>query len=176
MAIRILSASMEGNWNSTFQEVNILPGADAEDTVLTLAGIFGGTPRRNGRAKIQWDANTVLFVSFTDGGCIVEKVVTAGRNAEQSVKHFHKRRFLSYRDPSHILDCTELPTDISGASDLVLKKLKDALKTEDDRPLFIINCLERLDEAVDTQTILEAMNDSGRQVFVAAPHYHKNAL
>lgn len=42
----------------------------------------------------------------------------------------------------------------------------------DNRPLYICNFLERLDEAVDLRPVLEAVNATGRQVFVAVPHYY----
>ena len=34
------------------------------------------------------------------------------------------------------------------------------------------NFFERLDEAVDLQPITEALNATGRQVFIAVPHYY----
>jgi hypothetical protein len=56
---------------------------------------------------------------------------------------------------------------------LLLKKLEDTLKQKDESPLCIYNFLERLDEAVDLQPIFEALNATGRQVFIAVPHYYE---
>ena len=88
------------------------------------------------------------------------------------MKDFHKHRFLNSKNNSHILDGSRLPVGTSGASDLLLKKLEDALAPKEARPLFICNLLERLDEAVDLQPIFEALNATGRQVFIAVPHYY----
>lgn len=153
--------------------INILWGADAEDIVLTLAGVFGGMPPLNGKAEIQWDTDVSLFVSVTDGACAVEKVSTQGGRTAQLVKGFHKQRHLNFGNSKHILDGSRLPVGISGASELLPEKLGDVLAQEDDRPLFLINFLERLDEAIDLQHIFEALNATGRQVFIAVPHYYK---
>ena len=86
----ILSASVSVQKEAPFTElrfhpgINILWGADAEDVVLTLAGIFGGIPSLNGKAEIQWDADALLFVHIIDGACGVEKAnVQRGRAAQQ---------------------------------------------------------------------------------------------
>ena len=152
--------------------INILRGADAEDVVLTLAGIFGGIPSLNGKAEILWNAGASLFVSIKDEACGVEKVSVQRGRAAQLVKEFHKQRFLNFRNCRHILNGTRLPAGISGASALLLRKLRDALANEDDLPLFVCNFLERLDEAVDLQSIFEALNATGRQVFIAVPRYY----
>ena len=64
-----------------------------------------------------------------------------------------------------------------GESDLILDGfssfIKSVPKQEKGRPLFLHNFLERLDEAVDLQHIFEALNATGRQVFVAVPHYYE---
>ncbi len=54
-----------------------------------------------------------------------------------------------------------------------MKKLEDTFKQKDDRPLFVFNFLERLDEAIDLQEAFEALDATGRQVFIAAPHYYE---
>lgn len=179
MRRRILSASVsiqEGTSPLEFQfhpGINILWGADAEDIVLTLAGILGGIPPLNGKAEIQWDVDASLFVSITDGACGVEKAVTNYRNTAQLVKNFHKQHFLYFDNHTHIFDGSDLPAGFLGAGDLLLEKLGNVLAQEDDRPLFVYNFLERLDEAVDLQPIFEALNASGRQVYIAVPHYYK---
>ena len=176
---RILSASVLVQKETNFTEfrfhpgINILWGADAEDIVLTLVGIFGGMPPLNGKAEIQWNADASLFVDIIDGACGVEKASTQGGSAAQLVKDFHKQRFLSFRNYTHILNGARLLAGISGASDLLLNKLREVLAAEDDRPLFIINFLERLDEAVDISIILTKLAATGRQVFIAVPHYYE---
>ena len=173
---RILSASVSGIPLTAFQfhpRINILSGADAEDIVLTLAGIWGGMSPLNGKVEILWNADAPLFVSIEDGACGVEKVMTSSQNTARLVKDFHKQRFLNFRNCTHVLDGARLPAGISGASNLLLNKLRQVLATEDDRPLFVINFLERLDEAVDLHPVFEALNATGRQVFIAVPHYYK---
>jgi hypothetical protein len=176
---KILSASVSVQKETPMTEfqfhpgINILWGADAEDIVLTLAGVFGGMPPLNGKAEIQWDTDVSLFVSVTDGACGVEKVSAQGGSTAQLVKRFHKQRHLNFGNSKHILDGSRLPAGISSASELLLEKLRDVLAQEDDRPLFVINFLERLDEAVDLQHIFEALNATGRQVFIAVPHYYE---
>ena len=178
MCKRVLSASVSVRKETPFTElrfhpgINILWGADAEDVVLTLAGIFGGIPPLNGKAEIQWDAGTSLFVHIIDGACGAEKASTQRGSAAKLVKEFHKQRFLNFRNCRHILNGARLPAGISGASALLLRKLRDALANEDDLPLFVCNFLERLDEAVDLQSIFEALNATGRQVFIAIPRYY----
>ena len=174
----IQSASVSVQKEAPFTElrfhpgINILWGADAEDVVLTLASISGGMSPLNGKAEIQWDADALLFVNIIDGACGVEKVSVQRGSAAQLVKEFHKQRFLNFRNCRHILDGARLPAGISGASALLLTKLRDALANEDDLPLFVCNFLERLDEAVDLQPIFEALNVIGRQVFIAVPRYY----
>ena len=174
---RVLSASVSAQKEPPFTEfrfysgINILRGADAEDIVLTLAGIFGGMSPLNGKVEILWNADASLFVSIKDEACGVEKVITSSQNTARLVKEFHKQRFLNFRNCTHILDGARLPAGISGASALLLTKLSDALANEDDLPLFVCNFLERLDEAVNLQPIWEALNATGRQVFIAVPHY-----
>ena len=175
----IQSASVSVQKEAPFTElrfhpgINILWGADAEDVVLTLAGILGGIPSLNGKAEIQWDADALLFVNIIDGACGVEKVSDQRGRAAQLVKEFHKQRFLNFRNCRHILNGTRLPAGISGASALLLRKLRDALTNEDDLPLFVCNFLERLDEAVDIGEILKALATTGRQIFIAVPHSYQ---
>ena len=175
---RVLSASVSAQKEPPFTEfrfysgINILRGADAEDIVLTLAGIFGGMSPLNGKVEILWNADASLFVSIKDEACGVEKVITSSQNTARLVKEFHKQRFLNFRNCTHVLDGARLPAGISGASNLLLNKLRQVLATEDDRPLFVINFLERLDEAVDLYPVFEALNATGRQVFIALPPYY----
>ena len=179
---RILSASVSVQKKAPFTKfqfypgIHILWGADAEDIVLTLAGIWGGIPPLNGKAEIQWDADAFLSVHIIDGACGVEKASTPRGSAAQLVKEFHNQRFLNFRNCRHIWDCSRLPAGISGASTLLLTKLRDALANEDGLPLFVCNFLERLDEGVDLQPIFEALNATGRQVFIAVPHYYENKI
>lgn len=176
---RILSASVsvqEGEWTPELRfhsGINILRGQGAEDVVLTLAGIFGGMPRKNGKVEIQWHADASLSISVKDSTCRVERAGTQCMNIAQLVKDFHKYRLLNFRNCAHLLDGASLPEGTSGATNLLLAKLHDTLAKEDDCPLFVCNFLERLDEAVDLKTIFDALNATGRQVFISVPHYYK---
>ena len=181
MGKRILSASVSVQEGKQAQKlrfdsgINILCGQDAADIVLTLAGIFGGMPRKNGKVEIR-NADASLFISVKDGACGVERAGTQCMNIAQLVKDFHKYRFLNFRNCAHLLDGTQLPAGTSGTTNLLLAKLHDTLAKEDDRPLFVCNFLERLDEAVDLKTIFDALNATGRQVFIAVPHYYNIKL
>ena len=62
----------------------------------------------------------------------------------------------------------------SGESDLVERELKRficSLKEDmargDERPVYLFNCFDRLDDAVDIQPYLDALASLGRQVFVS---------
>ena len=174
MYIRIRSASV-GEETSVlrFQPgINILWGQNAEDFLLTLAGIFGGKPRQNLKAETQWNTDTSLFISVTDGACRVERAVPQGESIAQIVKAFHKLRILNFKSRAHLFDGSDLPAGFVGAGDLLLKKLAGVLTQKKACPLFICNFLERLDESVDLQGVLETLNDTGRQVFIAVPHYY----
>lgn len=70
------------------------------------------------------------------------------------------------------MDGSRLPDGFDSASDLLLKKLRETIDKGDDRPLFVCNFLERLDEAVDLHPIFQALNATRRQVFIAIPHYY----
>ncbi len=151
--------------------VNILCGQYARDVLLTLAGIFGGIPPRPFKAVLNWQDDVTLFVSG-ENGCVFVNNLKAGRgDPVQLQKRFHKQRFLRFRNNTHILDGSQLSAGTSGASDLLLNRLADALAQKDDRPLFICNFLERLDEAIELQSIFEALNAAGRQVFIVVPRY-----
>jgi hypothetical protein len=179
MSRRILFASVSAQEGTPSPEfpfypgINILWGQSSEDVVLTLAGIFGGNPTKDGKSTIQWHTGDVIFVNVTDGACGVEGTGTQCRNTAQLIKDFHKYRFLNYRNCTHILDCAQLPVGISGASDLLLKKLRAVPAKKDAQPLFLYNFLERLDEAIDLQPLFKALLATGRQVFIAVPHYYE---
>ncbi len=153
--------------------INILWGQNAKDVLLTLAGIFGGMPPKAFNAVLHWQTGVMLFVSGENGQVFVNKIKKEQGNSAQLIKRFHKQRFLNYRNNGHILNGAELSTGTSGASKLLLKKLEDTFKQKDDRPLFVFNFLERLDEAIDLQEAFEALDATGRQVFIAAPHYYE---
>jgi hypothetical protein len=88
-----------------------------------------------------------------------------GQNAEHIV------RKLAGTTP--IVDGSRLPDGFDSASDLLLKKLRETIDKGDDRPLFVCNFLERLDEAVDLHPIFQSLKATGRQVFIAVPHYYE---
>lgn len=154
--------------------VNILCGHVAEEMLLTLAGIFGGTPLKTFKAEIKWGEGVTLLVCGEDGRVFVNNLKKERGNSAQLIKTFHKHRFLNFRNKTHILDGSQLPAGTSGASDLLLKKLGDTLAQKEDHPLFICNFLERLDEADDLQEVFEVLNTIGRQVFIVLPHYYES--
>ena len=88
-----------------------------------------------------------------------------GQNAEHIVRE------LAGTTP--IVDGSRLPDGFDSASDLLLKKLRETIDKGDDRPLFVCNFLERLDEAVDLHPIFQSLKATGRQVFIAVPHYYE---
>ena len=153
--------------------INILRGQNAEDAVLTLAGIFGGMPPKSFQAVLNWRDDAILLVSGYEGCVFVDGIKNEKTDPAQLLKEFHKQRFLTFRNTAHLLDGTQLPAGTSGTTNLLLAKLHDTLVKEDDCPLFVCNFLERLDETVDLKTIFDALNATGRQVFVAVPHYYK---
>ena len=87
-----------------------------------------------------------------------------GQNAEHIVRE------LAGTTP--IVDGSRLPDGFDSASDLLLKKLHETIDKGADRPLFVCNFLERLDESVALRPIFDALNATGRQVFIAVPHYY----
>ena len=87
-----------------------------------------------------------------------------GQNAEHIVRE------LAGTTP--IVDGSRLPDGFDSASVLLLKKLRETIDKGDDRPLFVCNFLERLDEAVDLHPIFHSLKATGRQVFIAVPHYY----
>ena len=175
----IQSASVSVQKEAPFTElrfhpgINILWGADAEDVVLTLAGIFGGMPPKSFQAVLNWRDDAILLVSGYDGCVFVDGIKNEKTDPAQLLKEFHKQRFLTFRNTAHLLDGTQLPAGTYGATNLLLEKLLDTLAKEDRRRIFVCNFLERLDETVDLKTIFDALNATGRQVFISVPHYYE---
>ena len=176
---RILSASVSVQEEEQTRDlqfdsgINIFCGQNAEDAVLTLAGIFGGMPPKSFQAVLNWRDDAILLVSGYDGCVFVDGIKNEKTDPAQLLKEFHKQRFLTFRNTAHLLDGTQLPAGTSGTTNLLLAKLHDALVKEDDCPLFVYNFLERLDETVDLKTIFDALNATGRQVFISVPHYYE---
>ena len=177
MCKRILSAmvsTQEKTHAMVFSAgINILYGQNGESILLTLAGIFGGMPTQSFEAVLQWRDDMTLFISGEDRSVFVDRVKIERGDPARLMKDFHKHRFLNFKNNTHILDGSRLPVGTSGASDLLLKKLNTTIAQKDAHPLFIWNFMERLDEAVDLQPIFEALNATGRQVFIAVPHYYE---
>lgn len=178
MCKRILSACVsvqEGVPPAEFRfchRINILFGQNAEDVVLTLAGVFGGVPPQSFHAALNWKDDTTLFVSGYDGRVFVDSIENKQGDPVRLMKCFYKHRFLNFRKNAHLLDGSRLSAGTSGTGDLLLEKLNATLAKEDDCPLFICNFLERLDEAIDLHPIWEALLATGRQIFIAVPHYY----
>ena len=59
--------------------------------------------------------------------------------------------------------CNERDTDNTN----VLIKTADVFSSEDDRPIFIYDYFDRLDEAIDVTPILDKLSSLGRQVFIS---------
>ncbi len=59
--------------------------------------------------------------------------------------------------------CNERDTDNTN----VLIKTADIFSSEDDRPIFIYDYFDRLDEAIDIAPILDKLSSLGRQVFIS---------
>ena len=177
MCKRILSASILIQEKMHAMEfspgVNILCGHVAEEILLTLAGIFGSTPPKAFNAEIKWGEGVTLLVYGEDRRVFVNNIKKERGNSAQMIKAFHKYRFLNFRNKTHIFDGSQLPAGTSGANVLLLKKLGDTLAQKEDHPLFICNFLERLDESIDLQPIFKALIATGRQAFIAVPHYYK---
>ena len=179
MCKRILSATFsvkEKTATMTFSPgINILSGEDAEDILVSLAGIFGGEPTKSFKAVLLWKEGVMLSLTGLareeeeHGHVFLKTIKTEENNAGRVILAFHKERFMNFYSKPHLFDGRQLPAGSSGASDLLLEKLRDTLAIENNRPLFICNFLERLDEAVDLQPIFEALNATGRQVFIADP-------
>lgn len=68
-------------------------------------------------------------------------------------------------DDTHefVAKCNERDTDDSN----VLIKTADISSCEDDRPIFIYDYFDRLDEAIDITPILDDLSALGRQVFIS---------
>ena len=173
--------------------INILWGENAEAIFWAMAGIFDAYPRENPlypfariQAEIRWPDGIVYGVVGGDECCgepgiFLDYIQMPGRTTGDKgrlAKRFHKRRFQDCRNRR----CTfegevALTENTAGEGDLLLEEfdrfLHSIVLQEIGRPLFIWNFLERLDEAVDLQPIFEALNATGRQVFIAVPHYYK---
>lgn len=179
MCTRILSASVSVQEGAPLLEfqfhsgINILWGRNTEAVVLTMAGMLGGIPPKDAKAKLLWHDGAALSVSAIGGVCFVDKVQISHGDSAQLAKDFHKQRFLNFRNNTHLLDGSRLPNGFAGVGNLLLKILRVNLAKEDDGPLFICNFLERLDEAVELRPIFEALLATGRQVFIAVPHYYE---
>lgn len=100
--------------------------------------------------------------------------ILCGRNAEDVILALAGMTlcFPDLRDHAHLLDGRRLPAGVAGASDLLQKKLREAIDRKDDRPLFVYDFLERLDEAVDLQPVFEALLATQRQMIIAVPQYY----
>lgn len=182
----------------THSYINFIRSKEPEGFLLALAGLFGGLPENqlhNLReylvtADILWEdqSSCVLHACLNQWENPVCVYSTDGMPAPLSVQlakkvnALHKRRFRRGCDCSHIFPGkSRVPVSAPlGESDeilqgfsLFLQETHQRSKFGDTRPLFLYNFLERLDGAVDTGKILTALADTGRQVFIAVPHYYQ---
>lgn len=168
--------------------INILWGEKAEEVMWTLVGIFSATPRQISaqlKAEVRWQDDISFWISGEINAgrstIFVEDITLPnGISAAQQVKRFHKRRFLEFRKQPCVFDGTrpfqQYPL---GESDSILNNFHLFLHQNiyDDRPLFLFNFLERLDESIDLSPIFRALATTGRQVFIAVPRsYTINTL
>ena len=152
--------------------INILRGEQAQTAVRILAGIFGDYCPGTVEAELCWQPGIRVFVSGGERTVFVDRVELQGEDPAQKEKAFHKTRFLCRVMGPYVLDGAEPSVGFFGEGEGLLRKLRSLLEKPDRRPLFVYNFLERLDEAVDLQPIFEALNATGRQVFIAVPHYY----
>ena len=82
-------------------------------------------------------------------------------------------------DYSNIFDGTAEKTDdeLLSESDRILAAFEKFIvqcenKTNDDRPIFIYNLFDRLDESIDVRPYLDKLSALGRQVFVSVCNSH----
>ena len=133
MCKRILSACVsvqEGVPPAEFRfchRINILFGQNAEDVVLTLAGVFGGVPPQAFHAALNWKDDTTLVVSGYDGRVFVDSIENKQGDPVRLMKCFYKHRFLNFRKNAHLLDGSRLHAGTSGTGDLLLEKLNATL-------------------------------------------------
>lgn len=195
MCRSILSASVSLREEAPAQElrfdsgINLLCGQNAEEVVLTLAGILDIYPSaRHLRsaasilAEICWPDGVVygVFGEECDGRQRLSvhsiKNYTTG-NRSYLEKRFHKQRFRDARETLCFFDGSQAEqSQLSGEYDSILHAfyafIENIPTQKNGRPLFLCGFLERLDEAVDLRPIFEALNTTGRQVFIAVPHYY----
>lgn len=174
-------------------EINVLRGENAEAVFWLTAGLFDifsvektPLPAAFLRAKIRWPGEVVYSVSGHDLQgklCLCVDYVhnsTAGR--EHLIKCFHKQRFPDARVSGDLFDGQHIDKTLPmGESDLILaafhRFVQKIPQQENGRPLFLCNFLERLDAAVELTPIFQALQATGRQVFILlSPTYPPQAL
>lgn len=194
--IREYSTGRSLEWKPDGQ-INLIQCEDPEKYLLALAGLFGGLPEN---CFCEWEEYEVkAAVVWMDGlSCtlgarfsIEEKAVWVydvddtksglAAPSPDKVKAIHKRRFRNGSNTTHIFDNTSKSGtfDTLAESAETLRRFQNFVKETqrrsmlgDTRPIFLHNFLERLDEAVGLHPIFNALNSTGRQVFIAVPHYY----
>lgn len=183
------------------RQINLIRCKDPENYLLALAGLFGGLPENCFCEREEYEVKAA--VAWTDGlSCTLgarfskeEKAVwvhsiddtKSGLSAHspEKVKSIHKRRFRNGTNTTHIFDNRTKSGNLDrlGESDETLRRfqlfLQEAQRCSmlgDMRPLFLYSFLERLDEAVDLHPIFNALTATGRQVFIAVPHYYNRNI
>lgn len=172
--------------------INILHGEYSGDVFWAIAGIFDAYPQETPlhifariQAEIRWPDGIIYGVIGGDDCCgepgifldYIKKPDCIIGDKGRLAKRFHKRRFRDARNTRCTFEGELLSLGSAGESDLLLEEfyrfLQAVVLQEKGRPLFLCNFLERLDEAVDLRPIFEALNATGRQVFIAVPHYYE---
>ena len=108
------------------------------------------------RADIEMDNKNYSVCYIRNADFMGDNRLAA--NFEPNSVHF------SEDDTREFVDkCNERDTDDSN----VLIKTANITSRDDDRPIFIYDYFDRLDEAIDITPILDALSSLGRQVFIA---------
>ena len=78
----------------------------------------------------------------------------------------------NFLDGNDSLPAPDLLSESDRLVELLLRFIRQAAATADDRPLFISNLLDRIDAATDLHPLFQALAQTGRQVFFSVgPSY-----
>lgn len=170
--IQITSASTLNIEFSSTAPICVLRGRYSDlalDLMRELTGDFGA---QNDPDRID-DGRFVLHADVEMDGknyavCYIRNADFMGDNRLAVNFEPNSIRF-SEDDTCEFIDkCNERDVDNHN----VLIKTADVVSCADDRPIFIYDYFDRLDEAIDITPILDKLSSLGRQVFIAVcPNY-----
>ena len=165
--IQITSASTLNIEFATTAPICVLRGRYSNlalDLMRELIGDYGvqNDPDRidDGRFVIHAD---IEMDNKNYGVCYIRNADFMGDN--RLAVNFEPNSIRFSEDDTHefVNKCNGRDTDNSN----VLIKTADVSSFEDDRPIFIYDYFDRLDEAIDIAPILENLASLGRQMFIA---------